>query len=211
MRPGNARFGRWLVLLGGLLVAGCSTTPPESGSPLPPGHYKLGGFYHSGDFQEVARDVNGANRFTTGLAGDQFSGNSGFYVLLDQMLYREEPEADQGLYAFGVFVTSPDQNENTFPYFYSVGLVYQGLLDFRPQDKTALGATTGWFSDKLSDARRDAGLERQSAETVIELNHQIQVTPAIYVRPDLQYVIRPSGRRDIDNALVVGFEAGVTF
>jgi rare lipoprotein A len=44
MRPGNARFGRWLVLLGGLLVAGCSSTPPESPSPLA-GHYKLGNPY----------------------------------------------------------------------------------------------------------------------------------------------------------------------
>lgn len=44
MRPGNARFGRWLVLLGGLLVAGCGSTPPESHSPLA-GHYKLGNPY----------------------------------------------------------------------------------------------------------------------------------------------------------------------
>ncbi len=51
---------------------------PRKGLLDLPGHYKLGGFYHSGDFQEVARDVNGANRFTTGLAGDQFSGNSGY-------------------------------------------------------------------------------------------------------------------------------------
>jgi carbohydrate-selective porin OprB len=43
------------------------------------------------------------------------------------------------------------------------------------------------------------------------LNHQIQITPAIYVRPDLQYVIKPNGFSDIDDALVIGFEAGITF
>jgi porin len=195
---------------GVLVLTEIGYTPQEGLLDLP-GHYKLGGFYHSGNFRNVAKDVNGNNRFATGLAGNQFSGNSGFYILLDQMMYREKAEADEGLYGFGVFVLSPDQQENTFPYFYSLGLVYQGLLDFRPQDKTALGVTTGWFSDKLGDAQHDAGLERQTAETVVELNHQIQLTPAIYVRPDIQYVIRPSGRRDIDNALVVGFEAGVTF
>jgi rare lipoprotein A len=44
MRPGNGRFGRWLVVLGGLLLAGCGSTPPE---PVGPGagHYKLGNPY----------------------------------------------------------------------------------------------------------------------------------------------------------------------
>ena len=32
-----------------------------------------------------------------------------------------------------------------------------------------------------------------------------------YVRPDLQYVIKPNGFSDIDDALVIGFEAGITF
>jgi rare lipoprotein A len=44
MTPGNRRFGRWLVVLGGLLLAGCGTTPPEAISPGA-GHYKLGNPY----------------------------------------------------------------------------------------------------------------------------------------------------------------------
>ena len=41
---GNGRFGRWLVVLGGLLLAGCGSTSPE---PVAPGagHYKLGNPY----------------------------------------------------------------------------------------------------------------------------------------------------------------------
>ena len=44
MRRGNGRFGRWLVVLGGLLLAGCGSTSPE---PVAPGagHYKLGNPY----------------------------------------------------------------------------------------------------------------------------------------------------------------------
>jgi rare lipoprotein A len=43
MRRGNGRFGRWLVVLGGLLLAGCGSTP----EPVQPGagHYKLGNPY----------------------------------------------------------------------------------------------------------------------------------------------------------------------
>ncbi|MGH6920606.1 MAG: septal ring lytic transglycosylase RlpA family protein [Geminicoccaceae bacterium] len=44
MRPGNRRFGRWLVVLGGLLLASCGSTPPEGVSPGA-GHYKLGNPY----------------------------------------------------------------------------------------------------------------------------------------------------------------------
>jgi rare lipoprotein A len=47
MRRGNGRFGCWLVVLGGVLLAGCGSTPPESGSPGP-GHYKLGKPYQVG-------------------------------------------------------------------------------------------------------------------------------------------------------------------
>jgi porin len=195
----------------GVLVLSEVGYTPEQGLFDLPGHYKLGGYYHSGDFNEVARDSNGNNVFVSGLAGAQFSGNSGYYILLDQMFYREQEAQDQGLYGFVVLVLAPDENENEIPYFYSAGLIYQGLLDFRPQDKTTIGMTTGWFSDKLSDAQHNAGLERQNAETVFEINHQVQVTPAVYVRPDLQYVYRPNGRGDIDNALVIGFEAGITF
>lgn len=41
MRRGNGRIGRYLVVLGGLLLAGCGSTPSE---PVKPGvgHYKLG-------------------------------------------------------------------------------------------------------------------------------------------------------------------------
>jgi porin len=195
----------------GVLVLTEAGYTPQKGLLGLPGHYKVGGYYHSGNFQNVSRDVNGDNRFVTGLPGRSFSSNDGYYTLLDQMFYREKPEADQGLYGFFVFVLAPDQNHNQFPYFTSAGLVYQGLLDFRPEDKTTLGVANGWFSDKISNAQRGADQRKQSAETILELNHQIQITPAVYVRPDLQYVINPNGFSNIDNALVIGFEAGVTF
>ncbi len=184
---------------------------PKAGLLDLPGHYKLGGYYHSGNFRDVAKDINGDNSFVTGLPGQKFSGNSGYYVLLDQMFYREMPNANQGLSAFFVFVLSPDEQQNTLPYYTSAGLVYEGLISARPHDKTAFGVTNAWFSEKISDARHDAGLERQTTETAFELNYQVQVTPAVYFRPDLQYIIKPNGQNDIDNAFLVGFEVGIVF
>ena len=195
----------------GTLVLAEAGYRPNHGLLGHPGAYKLGAYYHSGDFQDVATDVNGNNRLVTGLSGKVHSGNSGYYMLVDQVLYREAPRSDQGLSGFFVFTLAPEKSRNTLPYFYSIGLVYEGLIPSRPKDKTAFGVTTGWFSDAIRDAQRDAALERQSTETVIELNHQIQFTPYFYVRPDIQYVVNPNGLGSIDNALVLGFEAGGTF
>jgi len=44
MRRGNARSGRWLAVLGALLLAGCGSAPPDSIAPGT-GHYKLGNPY----------------------------------------------------------------------------------------------------------------------------------------------------------------------
>jgi porin len=37
------------------------------------------------------------------------------------------------------------------------------------------------------------------------------VTKFSYIQPDVQYVIRPGGTGDVDNALVAGVQFGVTF
>jgi rare lipoprotein A len=44
MRRGNARSGRWLAVLGALLLAGCGSAPSDSIAPGA-GHYKLGNPY----------------------------------------------------------------------------------------------------------------------------------------------------------------------
>ena len=195
---------------GVLILTELAWTPKEALLDLP-AHYKIGGYYHTGHFRDVAKDVDGGNLFVSGLPGDRFSGNSGFYLLLDQMVYRERPDSNRNLTGFVVGVASPDQDHNVMPYYVSGGLVYEGLIGARPYDKTSFGVTNAWFSNEYSDARNDAGLERRSHETALELNHQFQITPAVYFRPDLQYIIRPYGQKDIDNAFVVGFEAGLVF
>jgi carbohydrate-selective porin OprB len=37
------------------------------------------------------------------------------------------------------------------------------------------------------------------------------VTPAIFVQPDLQYIINPGGDASVDNALVGGVRIGIAF
>ena len=176
-----------------------------------PSRYSFGGYYHTGDFPDVAEDSLGQNIFLSGRAAREHSGQEGFYLLFEQMLHRNASRPETGLNAFVTFVVSPDEDKSTIPYYLNGGLIYEGLFPFRPNDKTALGFYSGWFSDRLRNAQRFAHRAGQTNESNIELNHQIQLTPWFYLRPNLQYVIRPNGLNAIENALALGVEAGITF
>jgi porin len=182
----------------GVLILTEAGYKPDQGLLGLPAAYKIGGYYHTGDFE----DVDGLRDRTD---------NSGVYTLIDQMLYREEPEDTQGLYGFFVLVVAPEQNRNIFPYFVSGGLIYEGLIDARPRDKVGFAVASGFFSQDLRDAQRENDVPRQYAETILELNYQYQATQYFYLRPDIQYVVDPNGYDEIDNAFVIGFEAGITF
>ena len=160
-----------------------------------PGSATFGGYVDSSEFDVL--DGSGRTR----------GGSYGFYLLVDQMAYREGgPQSDQGgeqgLTPWAALTLAPDQQINTIPFSAAGGLIYRGLLPGREDDLTALAVYYGAFSDRLQD---------QSAETVVEANHRFQLAPWLYVTPDFQYVIRPDGRSDIDDAAVFGGEIGIDF
>ncbi|MGO1120774.1 carbohydrate porin [Rhodovibrionaceae bacterium A322] len=176
-----------------------------------PGTYKMGFFHHSGEFDVFGEDINGDNPLVTGQPNKKKSGNSGINFQVDQMIYQESPGSKQGLWAFGNLLFGFDKETQLLPAFYVAGLVYEGLFEQRPQDKTAVGVTTGWYSRALRSAQGEAGLSKQSQETVIEVNHNFKLNRGINFQPDMQYVIRPKGTGDVNNALVLGFKLAVQF
>jgi porin len=176
-----------------------------------PCRYSLGGFHHTGDFPDVAEDGHFNNLFISGRPARLHSGQSGFYLVFEQMLIRNPGRPESGLNAFTTFVVSPDEQKSAMPYFFNGGLIYDGLIPSRPHDKTALGFYSTIFSEDLRSAERAAGLPSQTSETDIELNHQLQINQWLYCKPNLQYVIKPNGLNTIDNAFVAGLEIGLTF
>ena len=52
----------------------------------------------------------------------------------------------------------------------------------------------------------------QDYETVIELTYRIDLHQgAVFIQPDLQYIIQPGGTSHIENALVLGTQIGINF
>ena len=184
---------------------------PEEGLLSLPARYSVGAYYHTGDFADVATDENGTNLFVSGLPGREDSSQQGYYTIIEQMLYRKNAGSSQGLTGIFTFALSPELEKSDMPYFMNAGLIYKGLFESRPADQTACGFYTTWFSKDKREAQESAGFEGQESESGIELNHQFQITPYFYLRPDLQYIINPNGLASIDNALILGCEIGLTF
>jgi len=169
-----------------------------------PGNYKLGGYYVVGK----------AEKFD----GSKQKGNYGYYILLDQMVYRRKHSpSNQGLTPFVAFMFAPI-NRNTFPFFFMAGLVYKGIITTRLEDVLAVGIAYGHYSEDLKRAEQLAknrkiigpfGNQPQVFETVLEANYWVQVNKWLSITPDVQYIINPKGFGTIQNALVLGVQIGL--
>jgi carbohydrate-selective porin OprB len=112
------------------------------------------------------------------------------------------------LFAFGAY-NSQDETAKV-PLQISGGANWKGLIPSRENDHTVFFATYGEISDKYGKYVTQGHV---NAETVYELGHRIQITPAFYIQPAVQYIVNPGGgtNGNIDNATVVGAWIGMTF
>jgi porin len=156
-----------------------------------PGNYKIGAYVDSNRYQDLSSSDPVEVR-----------GNYGLYLLLDQMVYREDgAQSSQGLTPFATLTFAPS-NRNTFPLFFSAGLTYLGPIPGHDDDTAAFGLAYGKFSKYLSGQRY---------EMVLEWTYAMALTPWLTLQPDVQYVINPSGMSDIADALVLGVQIAVNF
>ena len=124
----------------------------------------------------------------------------GIYALLDWNIYREPPEKNQGLSVF-LRVGLADNDASRFNFYGGTGLVYKGLLPGRDQDQIGLALAIARNSDFIELKRTE---QLDDAETVLEFTYRTQFTPWLAFQPDIQYVINPGTRTDLQNTFVFG-------
>ena len=163
-----------------------------------PGHYWMGGYYSTYTYPQWGSS-QGQN------------GGYGLYWHFDQMLYRMSPTMDTGLTAWSAFVLCPQQNTAKVPFQYNGGLVYTGLLPFRPRDVSLFGIVYGNFSSNYAQANQASLGGTASYELAYEWGYRINLTKFAYVQPDVQWIVNPGGTGTIPNALVLGAQVGVAF
>jgi porin len=142
-------------------------------------------------------------------SGNVRSGTFDVYATLQQKLWEEPGAEHQGLSGF-LAVTCAPPDLNTLEHFVDGGLLYTGLVPGRDRDVLGLYALYGHFSPDLERsqvAHHEPGMEH---EAILELNYQYNVTSWLYVQPDVQGVLRPSGTGHVPDALVLAVQIGVT-
>jgi porin len=168
------------------------------------GNYKLGAWYDDA-------------QFTNFESGVKTLGSWGFYGLFDQVLVPfGSPGSNRGFGIFGSVTVAPDSDIQKLPLFFTAGVSARGLFDARPRDAVGLAVATGYFSEALQRAQQNGQLPGppggQDYETVIELTYRFDLrNGALFIQPDLQYIIQPGGTSRIDNALVLGAQLGINF
>jgi porin len=142
-------------------------------------------------------------------SGNRRSGTYTVYATIQQKLWAEPGAAQQGLSGF-LAVTYAPPELNTIDYFVDGGLLYTGLVPGRDRDVLGLFGLYGHFSPDLSRSqvvRHEPGMDH---EAILELNYQYNITSWLYVQPDIQGLLRPSGTGRVQNALVLAAQLGVT-
>lgn len=131
--------------------------------------------------------------------------DTGFYVSFDQMLCRENNNAEdtQGLAVFGRYGWA-DSKVNELARFWSAGVQYQGLIPGRDDDVLALGFAQGIFSD-------DAPNFTDDYESVLEIYYRAEMTPCMAISPSIQYIANPGGDESAGDAVVLGIRALMRF
>lgn len=155
-----------------------------------PGTYRVGLWY----------DPQPKQRFSGGTKRDDL----GLYLSCDQLVFKERADADdaQGLGLFARFGFA-DDDVSEINTFWSAGAQYQGLIPGRDGDVLAVGVAQGLLS-------RDAGFSAPR-ETVIEVYYSAAITGWLTVSGHVQYVGNPGGSDELDDAVVVGIRAQLSF
>jgi porin len=126
-------------------------------------------------------------------------GSSGFYVLTDQLLYRDPDYPERKLTGF-VQAGLGDYQVDRFGSYLGTGLTVVGLFEGRPADELGLGLAYARNGSHYLSAQAMQGLPVTNAEKTIELTYLIPVNTWLAVQPDLQYVITPNTTTAIPNA-----------
>jgi porin len=200
----------------------------NDGSGALAGTYRFGFWYDAGSFADQRYSADGLSLANPSSNGEPLlhKGNYSFYAVMDQLLWRESPDSEEGLGTFVRAMASPG-DRNLIDFSLNAGLTYREPFEHREDDVVGLGMGYANVSGQASDLDRDTNFFTgvaapvRTGETFVELTYQYQIVPWWTVQPDIQYVIRPgagianpsdpSGTSRVANELVVGIRTNITF
>lgn len=94
---------------------------------------------------------------------------------------------------------------------FQLGVTGQGIVPTRPDSQLSIGVASADLSTPYRRANPAGEPALSGSEGMIELTYSDRVLPFLTLQPDVQYVRRPGGLRDADDALVLGLRAIVAW
>jgi porin len=154
-----------------------------------PGCFELGGYYHTG--------LTGTDE-TTGLLVKVFERNHGIYLFADKVLYDNHAARRIGMFLQAA--VSP-RTINMQYYYLGLGVNCSGLFSAAGADEAGIGVAQAGFHNGTRDS-----------ETTFEFFYRYQLSPCLYIQPDVQFIIHPAGTGQRPaNATIFFLRAGFSF
>ena len=193
-----------------------------------PGTYKLGAWFDTASFPNQRYDTMGvqlANPASNGIP-KMNQRNASFYGVIDQMIWRPDPQSPRSVSVFARAMGAPD-DRNLISFSLNAGINVKAPLPGRDDDTLGIGFGVAKVSRDTRGFDRDTNVYSgspfpvpiRSTETFVEVTYQIQVTPWLQIQPDFQYIFNPGGgianpnspASRHKNEAVLGVRTGVTF
>ena len=180
----------------------------------------VGWQFHTGKIYSNYLDINGNPQQLTNKPAKAYNFNTGLYLTLESMLFREKGSYNQGLTAFVKTTQYFEEYINEIKNTYVVGLGYEGLLPGRDKDVLMAGfgivnMTQGarqW--EALAPAcagKAGGGCISSGVQYIFEAGYSAKLTPWLFIQPSIQYLAQPYGRMDLGNITTFTFSLGVAF
>ena len=189
-----------------------------------PGTYKIGGWYHSGRFDDLGFDTVGVSLAASAGIPLSHRGNGGIHLDIDQMVLREKDGADEGLGVHCRIAPWLANHRNPVDLYVAGGLHYKGLLPGRDEDLFGVEAHYARVSGAVRDLQRAANAIAAAGgtpildpgpipdyEMAVEVTYRIVLVPWWSVQPDFQYIFHPGGSTALRDAIVVGLRTQIAF
>jgi porin len=190
-----------------------------------PGTVKVGFWYNSEEFDDLLFDEMGlslANPLSSGTPLEHH-GNYSLYGVLDQLV--GQAPGGGTLNFFTRVMGTPQGNRNPVIFSLNAGFTLHGPLSSRNNDTVGIGMGYGRVSGSTTALDQQTGFFTgtsapvRTGETFIELTYQYQLTPAVQLQPDFQYVFNPGAgvanpnmpNQSIKDEAVLGFRVNLTF
>jgi porin len=187
------------------------------------GNYWLGAYYNTSEHDDFYWDINHEPQAITGDPFLRHKNRHGIYFVMNQQVTAVAGSRERGL----VLLFNVGINDNQVAmsdYQIQAGFKYKGPFAVRPKDDIGFGFSRVNINDARADYQRLVNQINQvvdyydpnyspvqHAEYAIELHYTYIASPAVTLRPNIQWLKDPGGVKEIETAKVFGLTMSVKF